>query len=98
MTPTYTDAELEAMKSENRPKVLFDGKEYDTYESSQQQRKLEREIRKTKRRKAAFDAAGLKEEATAAGARLTLLNQKYRDFSKAAGLPTQLERIRVLYK
>ena len=98
MTPTYSESELEAMKSENRPKVLFDGKEYDTYESSQQQRKLEREIRKTKRRKAAFDAAGLKEEATAAGARLTLLNQKYRDFSKAAGLPTQLERVRVLYK
>ena len=98
MERTYTDEELEAMKSENRPKIEFDGKTYDTYEATQQQRKIEREIRKTKRRKAAFDAAGLKEEAAAAGARLTLLNQKYRDFSKAAGLPTQLERLRVLYK
>ena len=86
------------MKPENRPKIQYDGQEYDDYSASQMQRKIEREIRKTKRRKAAFDAAGLKEEATAAGARLTLLNQKYRDFSKAAGLPTQLERVRVLYK
>lgn len=95
MERTYTDEELEDMKSENRPKIEFDGKTYDTYEATQMQRKLEREIRKQKRIKLA--AQGTENEA-AAGARLTVLNKKYRDFSKAAGLPTQLERVRVLYK
>ena len=97
MTPTYTEEQLESMKSENRPKVVFDGKEYDTYACTQAQRRLEREIRKTKRRKIAAEAAGLQEDADAAGARLRRLNQEYRDFSKAAGLRTQLERMMVEY-
>lgn len=97
MERTYTDAELEEMKPENRPKIVFDGKEYDDYSATQQQRRLEAEIRKQKRRKAAFEAAGQDDEATAAKARLRRLNKLYKDFSKAAGLPTQLERVAVLY-
>ena len=77
--------------------MVFDGKEYDTYACTQAQRRLEREIRKTKRRKLAFESAGLKEDATAAGARLRALNKKYNEFSKAAGLPRQIERMRVEY-
>lgn len=97
MERTYSDKELEAMKPENRPKIVYDGKEYDDYEATQMQRKLERTIRKVKREKMAFEAAGLKEDATAAGTRLRALNKKYREFSKAAGLPEQRERMRVEY-
>ena len=97
MERTYTDTELEAMKPENRPKITFDGVEYDDYQAQQMQRKLERTIRKQKRRKAAFEAAGQTEDATAAGARLRALNAKYTAFSKAAGLPRQIERMRVEY-
>lgn len=97
MERTYTDEELEAMKPENRPKIEYDGKEYDDYQKTQAQRRLEREIRKTKRRKMAFESAGLKDDATAAGARLRILNKKYKEFSKAAGLPEQRERMRVEY-
>ena len=97
MERTYTDDQLEAMKPENRPKIVYDGVEYDDYTASQQMRKIEREIRKVKRRKMAFEAAGLKEDATAAGARLRALNKKYTEFSKAAGLPRQIERMRVEY-
>ncbi len=85
------------MKPENRPKITFDGVEYDDYQATQMQRKLERTIRKQKRRKAAFEAAGQTEDATAAGARLRALNAKYTAFSKAAGLPRQIERMRVEY-
>ena len=35
---TYTDAELEAMKPENRPKIQFEGREYDDYQATQKQR------------------------------------------------------------
>lgn len=94
---TYTDADLKDMKPENRPKIEFEGKKYDDYQATQMQRRIEREIRKQKRRKASFEAAGLTVEADAAGSKLKILHKKYHEFSKAAGLPEQRERMRVIY-
>lgn len=92
---TYTDEELESMKPENRPKIQFEGREYDDYQATQKQRQIERTIRRWKCRKIAAEASGDKEDATAAGARLRRLNAEYTAFSKAAGLPRQIERMRV---
>lgn len=97
MERTYSDSELEAMKPENRPKVLFEGKEYDDYAATQKQREIEREIRKQRRRRTAFEAAGCKDDAEAVKTRLRILEQKYKDFSAAAGLPLQHDRMQVLY-
>ena len=94
---TYSDRELEAMKPENRPKIQFEGREYDDYQAAQKQRQIERTVRKLKRRKTAFEAAGLTEEAQAANIRLRRLNQEYKAFSKAAGLPEQRERMKMSY-
>ena len=94
---TYTDAELEAMKPENRPKTVFEGREYDDYQATQTQRRIEASIRKQKRLKTAYESAGLTDEATTANIRLRRLNEKYRAFSKAAGLPEQRERMKVSY-
>lgn len=94
---TYSDEQLEAMKPENRPKIEFEGKEYDDYQATQMQRRIERTIRKQKRLKAGYEAAGLTDDVAAVGAKLRRLNEKYRAFSKAAGLPEQRERMRVLY-
>lgn len=84
------------MKPENRPKTVFEGREYDDYQATQMQRRIERTIRKQKRLKTAYEAAGLTKEAQVANIRLRRLNEKYRQFSKAAGLPEQRERMRVL--
>ena len=94
--PTYSQADLDAMKGENR-KFVFDGKEYDGYTSTQMQRSIERQIRKQKRLRDAYKAAGLKDDETAANIKLRRLNAKYKEFSKAAGLPEQKERLKVLY-
>lgn len=94
--PTYSQTDLDAMKGENR-KFTFEGKEYDGYSATQQQRKIERTIRKLKREKAAYKAAGLTEEEQAVNIRLRRLNAKYKAFSKASGLPKQRERMKVLY-
>lgn len=94
--PTYSQADLDAMKGENR-KFVFDGKEYDGYTSTQMQRSIERQIRKQKRLRDAYKAAGLKDDETAANIKLRRLNAKYKEFSKAAGLPEQSERLKVLY-
>ncbi len=60
-------------------------------------REIERTIRREKRLRDAYKAAGLTEDAQNARIRLRRLNEKYREFSAAAGLPEQRERLRVLY-
>lgn len=94
-TPVYTDDQLESMKPENRPKTLFDGKEYDDYQATQFQRKMERTVRKLKRDRAALEAAGDTDKANLALAKARTLVIKYRAFSEAAGLSTQFERMNV---
>lgn len=75
----------------------FEGKEYTAYEATQMQRRVEREVRKLKREKAAYKAAGLREEEQAVNIRMRRLNAKYKAFSAEAGLPEQRERMKVLY-
>ena len=92
---TYTDEQLAHI--DDGLGCTFDGKTYTAYEATQMQRRVERQIRAQKRLKNAYKAAGLTEDATAANVKLRRLNAKYRAFSKAAGLPGQWERTRVLY-
>lgn len=94
--PTYSQKDLDALKGENH-KFTFEGKEYDGYTATQKQHQIERTIRKLERRKATFDAEGLTDEAQAASIRLRQLSKEYKAFSKAAGLPEQRERMKVLY-
>lgn len=92
---TYTDEQLEHI--DDGLGCTFEGKTYTAYEATQEQRRVEREVRKLKREKAAYKAAGLREEEQAVNIRLRRLNAKYKAFSAAAGLPEQLERMKVLY-
>lgn len=96
MFPSYTKADLDRMKAENN-KVVFDGKEYDGYQATQMQRRLERTIRNQRRLKNAYNDVGLAEDAQTANIKLNRLEAKYKAFSEAAGLPEQIERKNVLY-
>lgn len=93
---TYTDEQLEHI--DDGLGCTFEGKTYTAYEATQEQRKVERTIRKLKREKAAYSAAGLKDEEQTVNIKLRRLNAKYKAFSKAAGLPEQRERMKVLYE
>ena len=95
MERTYTDEELAHIDDGND--VDFEGKHYTAYEATQKQRQIERTVRKLKREQAAYKAAGLEEDAQAVTARIRRLNQEYKAFSKAAGLPLQRERMKVEY-
>lgn len=92
---TYTDKQLEHI--DDGLGCTFEGKTYTAYEATQEQRKVERTIRKLKREKTAYSAAGLTDEEQAVNIKLRRLNAKYKAFSKAAGLPEQRERMKVLY-
>lgn len=92
---TYTNEQLEHIDDDHG--CTFDGKDYTAYEATQMQRRIERTVRKLKREKAAYNAAGLHEDETAVNIRLRRLNAKYKAFSVKAGLPEQPERMRVYF-
>ena len=92
---TYTDEQLAHI--DDGLGCTFDGKKYTAYEATQMQRRVERQIRAQKRLVNAYKAAGLTDDATVANIKLRRLNAKYREFSKAAGLPEQKERLKALY-
>lgn len=92
---TYTDEQLEHI--DDGLGCTFEGKTYTAYEATQEQRKVERTIRKLKREKAAYSAAGLTDEEQAVNIKLRRMNAKYKEFSNAAGLPEQRERAKVIY-
>lgn len=92
---TYTEDQLKHI--DDGLGCTYDGKTYTAYEATQMQRRVEREIRKLKREKAAYKAAGLHEDETAVNIRLRRLNAKYKAFSAEAGLPEQPERMRVYF-
>ena len=92
---TYTEDQLKHI--DDGLGCTYDGKTYTAYEATQMQRRVEREIRKLKREKAAYKAAGLHEDETAVNIWLRRLNAKYKAFSAEAGLPEQPERMRVYF-
>ncbi|MGM9669797.1 MAG: phage minor capsid protein [Faecousia sp.] len=93
-SPQYTKDELEEMRRENEKGIDYNGRHYTMYEATQRQRKLERAIRKQKRRiLAAEQNPDDKERLQQAQIKYQVLNQEYKRFSKAAGLRLQHERM-----
>ena len=90
--PQHTPQELEQFRTDNEKGVTVEGRHYTGYQATQMQRRLERAIRARKRRIMINEAAGDREKLSQDKTRLTLLHQRYREFSKAAGLRTQYER------
>ena len=88
---TYTDEQL---KNIDPPPFEYQGRTYTAYEATQKQRQIERTLRKLNREKQSYEAVGAKDAAAAVGAKSRLLKSYYKDFSKAAGLPEQLDRIK----
>ena len=92
----YTDEWLEEQnKKENTPKE-FNGKEYTVYDALQYQRKFERTIRKLKQDVILLGRAEVdKDVLIAKQSKLQSVKALYAEFSKAMGLPQQLERLRI---
>lgn len=92
----YTDEWLkEQNKKENTPKE-FNGKDYTVYDALQYQRKLERTIRKLKQDVSLLGRAEVdKDVLIAKQSKLQSVKALYTEFSKAMGLPQQLERLRI---
>lgn len=94
-SPQYTPEQLRKFREDNEKGVTYQGRHYTMYEATQMQRKVERAIRRQKNRILVDEATGDAEKLTVDQIRLNRLNEEYKLFSKATGLPTQRERIQV---
>jgi hypothetical protein len=94
--PQYTEEQLEEFRRQNKNGITYQGKHYTMYEATQTQRKLERSMRTTKRRILLDEEIKDDERLLYDQIRLRRIDEEYKRFSKAAGLPTQLERARTL--
>lgn len=92
-SPQYTKEELEKFRKDNEKGVDYEGRHFTMYQATQHQRKLERAIRKQKRRILVDESTGYKEKLQQDQIKYQVLNQEYKRFSKAAGLRLQHERM-----
>ena len=93
-SPQYTAAELEKFRKDNEKGIDYNGRHFTMYQATQHQRKMERAIRKQKRRilvaeQNPEDKARLQQ----AQIKYQTLNQEYKCFSKSADLRLQHERM-----
>lgn len=99
--PRYTEEELERDKKKNEEGFEFEGNHFSLYKGEQLLRKIELELRKARETKIMAKASNTEEGKQLFDkmkARETMLLNKYHELSKISGLPTKLERTRVLTK
>ena len=96
--PEYTDEQLKEIQQRNTDGFEYEGKHYTMYEGTQLQRRIETEIRRQKDKvilaKASGDAG--KEIAEKSQKKIDILANKYNKLCQVSGLPTKLERTRVI--
>lgn len=93
--PAYSNEELEQIQERNNKGFDFDGKHYTMYEGTQLQRKLERKIREQKDIQIMAKESGQMDLVDSSQRNITALTRKYKELSKASGLPTKMDRMRV---
>ncbi len=91
-SPTYTKEQLDNI---DPPPFTYKGKEYSHYEATQVQRKMETNIRATKREIIGYNAIGDKEAFTTASIKLQQQKKAYKEFSNVAGIRQKKERHQV---
>lgn len=94
--PTYTQEQLDEMNAKEREKHEFRGKEYNMYEATQRQRKLETAMRAQRQKiKLLQDGGADEDDIITARAKYRVMSKEYTDFSKTMGIPQQRERVTI---
>ena len=94
-SPQYTEQELQAFKDDNAKGVTYEGRHMTGYQATQYQNRIERAIRKQKRRTRMSEAAGDKEQLLIDQIKLTRLNQEYTRYNRAMGFKSRAERLTI---
>lgn len=90
----YSDEELQALASKENTPIKYGDKEYTAYEAAQEQRKMERILRKERQDiKLMKEGEVNEEDLITAQAKYRISSDEYVKFSKAMDIPQQRERI-----
>ena len=95
-SPLYTKKQLEEDRKNNKKGFEYEGKHYTLYEGEQLQRKIELAVRQQKDLQIIAKASNDKDTISKAQSNITQLTQKYKELSKISGLPTKMDRMRVV--
>ena len=94
--PSYTKEELVELNAKEKEKIAFGDKEYNKYEATQRQRRLETTMRAQRQEIKLLKEGGADEDSLIeARARYRKTSDEYARFSKAMELPQQRERVTV---
>lgn len=93
--PEYSDKQLQQIIDKNNEGFEYEGKHYTNYEGTQLQRQLERAIREQKDTQILAKASDNIDLIDKSQEKITILTNKYNKLSKASGLPTKANRLRV---
>lgn len=91
----YTDEQLELINASSREQISIDGVKKSRYDWTQVQRRIETAVRYQKDAAVIAKASGVDSVRREAQARINSLTAQYRKVSDAAGIPQQVERMRV---
>lgn len=90
----YTDEQLAELEKQEQEIKTYQGKEYNKYQASQMQRKLETKMRAQRAKVKQLQQGGADQnDIIAAKARYLNTLHQYQEFSKKMGLPEQMERV-----
>ena len=95
-SPLYTKKQLEQDRKNNEKGFEYEGKNYTLYEGEQLQRKIELAVRQQKDLQIIAKASNDKDTISKSQSNITQLTQKYKELSKISGLPTKMDRMRVV--
>lgn len=95
-SPLYTKKQLEQDRKNNEKGFEYEGKHYTLYEGEQLQRKIELAVRQQKDLQIIAKASNDKDTISKTQNNITQLTQKYKELSKISGLPTKMDRMRVV--
>ena len=95
-SPNYTKEQLQRDRELNEKGFEYEGKHYTLYEGEQLQRKIELAVRQQKDLQIIAKASNDKDTISKSQSNITQLTQKYKELSKISGLPTKMDRMRVV--
>ena len=95
-SPLYTKKQLEEDRKNSEKGFEYEGKHYTLYEGEQLQRKIELAVRQQKDLQIIAKASNDKDTISKSQSNITQLTQKYKELSKISGLPTKMDRMRVV--
>ena len=93
--PEYSNKELKEIIDNNNKGFDYEGKHYTMYEGTQLQRQIERAIREQKDTQILARASDNEMLIGESQQKITMLNHKYKELSKASGLLEKKDRLRV---